>query len=83
MSTARRQGPVPRLSRPGARTTIPGTPLAHCPGPRLPPGPAAGTGTPRRPTGAVLPICPRYLFTPPASAARRRHPVGLLCAACV
>jgi len=26
---------------------------------------------------------PRYLVTPPASAASRRHPVGLLCAACV
>ena len=67
-----RQGPAPRLPRPGARTTIPGTRPARSPGPQPPPRPQPGVGTPRPATGAVRPVCPgtwsRCLPAPPAGA---------------
>ena len=56
-STAR-TGPVPALSRPGARTAMPGTRPARCPGRQLPPRPEPGTGAPGPTAGAVLPVCP-------------------------
>ena len=62
-----RKGPVPRLSRPGARTAIPGTRPAPLPGPAA----AAPTGARDRPArpaaGAVQPACPRtWSRRPPA-----------------
>jgi len=77
-----RTGPVPALSRPGARTAIPGTrPAASqarsCRHDRSP-GPARPDRRPAR-FGRPAPVP----GSRPAGALRRRHPVGLLCATCV
>ena len=70
------QGPCPRLSRPGARATSPGTGTGQ-PAPRARsgrPGRSPGPARRYRPPARSCPACPVH-------AARRRHPVGLLCAA--
>ena len=68
-STAR-EGPVPKIIQARRPRHQSRHRPARSPGPQRPPG----TGAPALATGAVLPACPVH-------AARRRHPVGLLCAA--